>query len=165
MSAARAGRRIGASIHPVASGQADTPRQRQAGPGKRGAVQRAAIGAGRIGRVVEDASLDAQGKLLHAEIAVFSRCNDQADKQLSFDRATGLVEIRTPERSERWRVLTDAPWAILPPSDAGGDLRVIAQPAPQGDVDPTQVGGDGDGWRGHGEHLLMCSTSSMRRRL
>jgi hypothetical protein len=77
--------------------------------------------AGRIGRVVEDASIDAQGNLLHAEIAVFSRCNDQADKQLSFDRARGLVEIRTPERLERWRVLSDAPWAILPPSDAGGN--------------------------------------------
>jgi len=83
-------------------------------------------GVGRVARVVEDATIDAAGNLLHVEIALFSRCNEQADKRLSFDRARGLVEIRTVDHSERWRVLADAPWAILPPADAMG--RVVATP-------------------------------------
>lgn len=81
---------------------------------------------GRLGRVVEDATLGADGSLEHAEIAVYGRCGVEPDQRVSFNRKNGLVEVRTADRTERWRVPTDAPWALLPPSDASG--RAAATP-------------------------------------
>jgi hypothetical protein len=83
-------------------------------------------GAGNVGRVVEEVSLDASGSLVSAEIAVYSRCSEQADKRVRIDRARGLVEVQTAGGVERWRVANDAPWALAPVADAMG--RTMATP-------------------------------------
>jgi hypothetical protein len=65
-------------------------------------------------RIVEDATLDAQGRLVRAEIVVTRGRDGAVEEHLELDRARGTVRAATPGGTVEWPVATDAPWAIEP---------------------------------------------------
>lgn len=91
--------------------------------------------------VVEDATLDAGGGLVHADIRVTRGSGGPVEEHLVIDRARGEVRADTPGGVVTWSVPTDAPWAFEPlartsatpiaawigarAAAAGGSVRVI----------------------------------------
>lgn len=61
------------------------------------------------GWLVEEATLDGEGRLVRAVVDSVSEGSDEQTHML-FDAAQGLVEVSTPTRYTRWNVPTDYPW-------------------------------------------------------
>lgn len=81
------------------------------------------LGEGGRRRVVEDASLDARGRLVAASITV---TRDHAPEAwLQLDAARGVVRVLTPEGLTEHRAASDAPWIYAPPA---GPERTVATP-------------------------------------
>jgi hypothetical protein len=76
--------------------------------------------------LVEDARLDARGKLIKAEISLSKRCSGEAPQRITYEATEGVVRTLDSRGEKRWRAPADAPWTIAPPRDAAG--RSLATP-------------------------------------
>jgi hypothetical protein len=65
-------------------------------------------------RIVEDATLDAQGRLVRAEIVVTRGEGGAIEEHVQLDRARGTIRAATPGGTVEWPAPLDAPWAIEP---------------------------------------------------
>ncbi|MFT3771184.1 MAG: hypothetical protein QM820_37695 [Minicystis sp.] len=65
-------------------------------------------------RVVEDATLDAAGHLVRAEIVISRGCDGPVEEHVVLDRARGTVQTATPGGSVEWPVPRDAAWVLSP---------------------------------------------------
>jgi len=70
--------------------------------------------AGGALHVVEHATIDAEGRLLRAEIIVTRGEGGAVEEHLVIDRAHGTVRAAAPGGPIEWHVPTDAPWALEP---------------------------------------------------
>jgi len=65
-------------------------------------------------RIDEQATLDAAGQLVRAEIVVSRGRGGAVEDHVVFDRARGTVRADAPGGAVEWPVPTDAPWALEP---------------------------------------------------
>ncbi|APR75045.1 Hypothetical protein A7982_00391 [Minicystis rosea] len=70
-------------------------------------------------RIAEDATIDAAGHLVRAEIVITRGCDGPTEEHVTFDRARGTVISATPGGDVEWSVPRDAPWAIAPLTRGG----------------------------------------------
>ncbi|MET0384373.1 MAG: hypothetical protein ABW321_00365 [Polyangiales bacterium] len=63
--------------------------------------------------LAEEARLDAQGQLLHAEVKLGGGC-DQLPTRITLDAQAGTVDVSTPQLTTHWRVPNDLPWVWSP---------------------------------------------------
>lgn len=75
-------------------------------------------------RVIEDAAIDAAGRISRVEVRVV-RCDGAVEDRFVADRARGTVRADTPGGVVEWPVPTDAPWAVEPAA-RGGATPVLA---------------------------------------
>ncbi|MEP7119759.1 MAG: hypothetical protein ABJE95_02570 [Byssovorax sp.] len=68
--------------------------------------------------VVEDATLDSRGRLVHAETAIAGRCAEVTEQRIVYDAASGVVRIVDAGGEKRFSVPVDAPWVLSPARDA-----------------------------------------------
>jgi len=64
---------------------------------------------GRVVRAVEEAKLDASGRLLHLE-ATLGPASGEVETRVVLDAASGRVRISTPSTHVDWSVPSDLPW-------------------------------------------------------
>src|SRR5262252_838826 len=65
--------------------------------------------SGNVVRVVEEAKLDATGRLVHLE-ATLGPASGDPDSRVVLDPASGRVRINTPSAHVDWSVPSDLPW-------------------------------------------------------
>jgi hypothetical protein len=75
--------------------------------------------------VVEDVTLDAQGRLARAEIAVAARCADEPEEHVLLDPATESITVTTARGTAISHAPTDVPWIYAAPASPA---RAMATP-------------------------------------
>jgi hypothetical protein len=76
--------------------------------------------------IIEDATLDPLGHLIHAEVSICSADEARPTARAIFDRAQRSARVEARGEVSTVSVPDDAPWAYLPPPDARG--RVVSTP-------------------------------------
>jgi hypothetical protein len=78
---------------------------------------------------IEEVEIDAQGRLVSADVSLVSGAEgSEVKKRVHLDPAKGLVRIAGPRGTSSWRAPTDAPWAYAPLTADGLPAMPIATP-------------------------------------